>query len=547
MYHALLSNRYLTTRVIPFIAVGAVALCVALVVIVVSVMSGFLDMLKRSGRTLMGDVVISTSYAGIPHYGRLIDRIVALPEAAAATPLVETLGLLRLPFPHGDRKDLATVQVWAVDPATFASVTGFDETLWWHPPEPGKESKLSEHDLRRQVPAQLREDGLALRDSRDGRPGIVPGIHVSRENRRLADGSYAPSSLEWWMPLHAVSLTLVPITGAGKLAEPKEVVFPVVNEFQSGVYQIDRQRVLIPLEEGQKILRLGEATLTDPGDLDDEGRPRVIGVDPAKVSRVLVRAADGVSPQALREAVDRAYLDFLEELWLDDGALVKPPPRAAVLVLTWEQLLRDLIGPVEKEREMMRILFSIVYFVCAGLILSIFWAIVQEKTRDIGILRSVGAPRAGIIWMFLRYGLVIGVVGSLVGLVLAEAVVRNINAIHDAIGRDAPRWAWITSFAAAAAAVVAGSWYAWRGRVLPALLWAIASFALAVIGTGLLLHHGTLIWDPSVYYFSRIPNEVDRITAAITLVGAVVFSVIGASIPAAKAADTDPVRALRYE
>ena len=57
MYHALLTNRYLTSRVIPLIAVAAVALCVALVIIVVSVMTGFLDMVKSSGRKLMGDVV----------------------------------------------------------------------------------------------------------------------------------------------------------------------------------------------------------------------------------------------------------------------------------------------------------------------------------------------------------------------------------------------------------------------------------------------------------------------------------------------------------
>ena len=49
MYVALLANRYLTSRIIPWIAVAAVALCVALVVIVVSVMSGFLDMLRTSG------------------------------------------------------------------------------------------------------------------------------------------------------------------------------------------------------------------------------------------------------------------------------------------------------------------------------------------------------------------------------------------------------------------------------------------------------------------------------------------------------------------
>ena len=124
MYHALLSNRYLTSRVIPMVAVGAVALCVALVIIVVSVMTGFLDMVRSSGRTLMGDVIVAYPVNGIPHYERLIARIEALPEAEAATPVVDGWGLLRMPYPVGARKDSKAVQFWAIEPAGFARVTG---------------------------------------------------------------------------------------------------------------------------------------------------------------------------------------------------------------------------------------------------------------------------------------------------------------------------------------------------------------------------------------------------------------------------------------
>jgi len=55
------------------------------------------------------------------------------------------------------------------------------------------------------------------------------------------------------------------------------------------------------------------------------------------------------------------------------------------------------------------------------------------------------------------------------------------------------------------------------------------------------------MWDPSVYYFDRIPSRVDPWLTGFTMAGAVLFSVLGAAIPAAKAADVDPVRALRYE
>ena len=96
---------------IPLIAVAAVALCVALVIIVVSVMTGFLDMVRSSGRTLMGDVIIAHPVTGIPHYQRLIERVEALPEAASATPVVDTWGLLKMPYPDGPHKETETVQI----------------------------------------------------------------------------------------------------------------------------------------------------------------------------------------------------------------------------------------------------------------------------------------------------------------------------------------------------------------------------------------------------------------------------------------------------
>ena len=98
MYAPLLANRYLTSRIIPLIAVASVALCVALVIIVVSVMSGFLAMVRDSGKTMTGDVVINYPIVGIPYYEELIADLEALPEAAAASPIIETLGLLRMPY-----------------------------------------------------------------------------------------------------------------------------------------------------------------------------------------------------------------------------------------------------------------------------------------------------------------------------------------------------------------------------------------------------------------------------------------------------------------
>lgn len=551
MYHALLSNRYLTSRVIPMVAVGAVALCVALVIIVVSVMTGFLDMVRSSGRTLMGDVIVAYPVNGIPHYDRLIARIEALPEAEAATPVVDGWGLLRMPYPVGARKDSQAVQFWGIEPVGFARVTGYDDTLYWRPPT----QEMSETDFRREFPAEILEqvlqDGRTLGDSRSGKPGIVLGVHVSIANERQSDGTIRPQLGDfWWMPHYRVTLTPQPTARGAVVVDPKSIIFPVVNEFFSGVYLIDESRVMIPLDVGQEMLHLNEGRKVDEEQLDELGMPKVIGIDPARATMVLVRAVEGVDATALRLQVEAAYDAFEQELF-DEGALVPPPSHLSggVSIKTWAEQQAKFIQPIEKERELMRVLFSIIYLVCAGLVLSIFWAIVSEKTRDIGILRSIGASRLGISWIFLRYGLVIGVGGAMFGLGLAYLIVRNINAIHGALG-DPPVWLAIIMLALALVAIGLTVYHGRRGDLMPITLGSLVTITLIGAGTGILIlkdRGGVVMWDPSVYYFSQIPNELDRQTAVITMIGAVLFSLIGAFLPAAKAADVDPVKALRYE
>ena len=550
VYTQLLVRRYLSTRIIPLIAVAAVGLCVALVVIVVSVMSGFLDNLRASGRTLMGDVVISYPVQGIPYYKEFIADVLKLPGAAAATPLVDTYGLLRMPYPPGPNKDVVTAQVWAIEPETFSQVTELDRTIWWKPAASAQEAlAMAEDDPRRQQDLSgLYEDAKVLRDRATGRPGALLGMHVSIVNQRQRDGSYRPRNSMWWMPNHEITVTLVPISEKGTVSQSNSRVFKVVNEVMSGVFQVDKNRVFIPLKEGQELLRLDEAPIVDTTAVPDaSGNYPVIGTSPARATQILVRAKDGVTPDELRVQVAEAYEQFYLQKSADESVITRPPKPKFVTIMTWEQRLRDLIAPVEKERQMMRILFSITYLVCAGLILAIFWSIVSEKTRDIGILRAIGASRMGVLWIFLRYGLTIGMVGSGVGIALAWLVIRNINAIHMALGNDAPPWLYVTFFLLAAGSAALTVRALTRSRILSVLLWTVATLALVGIGTGLVLHRGFLIWDPAVYYFATIPSEMDWNNAWITAVGAIVFSVLGAAVPAARAADIDPVRALRYE
>ncbi|HJN72219.1 MAG TPA: FtsX-like permease family protein, partial [Phycisphaerales bacterium] len=402
---------------------------------------------------------------------------------------------------------------------------------------------VNAYDERLQNPESLLAQGLSL--SRNGKAGIVSGLHVSDGNERQQDGSYSVIRNDhWWMPRYDGTLTMLPIATGGGLIEPESIIMPFTNEFQSGVFLIDSSRIFVPIETAQQLLHLDRAELIDLNDPTE-----IIGVDPARATSVLLRGADGVTAEELQQIAVKIYDEFRD---LQRGTTdVMPPSRSdpSLSIHTWKEQQKSFTGPVEKERELMRTLFSIIYLVVAALILSIFWAIVFEKTRDIGILRSLGASRASIVWIFLRYGGIIGILGSLLGLFISWLVTKNINEIHAAMGSPPIAiaiGAFLISIASLWVVFIKGR----RGEILPIVVGLLSAATFGGIG-GLVLfvrsQGGIVIWDASVYYFSIIPNNIDWPSASITLVGAVLFCLLGAIIPAAKAADTDPVKALRHE
>ena len=147
------------------------------------------------------------------------------------------------------------------------------------------------------------------------------------------------------------------------------------------------------------------------------------------------------------------------------------------------------------ETAILNVLLFLIIAVAGFGILAIFYMIVVEKTRDIGILKSLGASGGGVMGIFLAYGLSLGMVGSGAGMVAGLLFVHYINEIADLLGR-------IT---------------------------------------------GHPVFDPQIYYFYRIPTMIFPETIAWIVVGALSIAVLASILPARRAALLASREALRYE
>ncbi len=98
-------------------------------------------------------------------------------------------------------------------------------------------------------------------------------------------------------------------------------------------------------------------------------------------------------------------------------------------VESWKDSQGPLLAAVQLETTILNILLFMIIAVAGFGILATFFMIVVEKTRDIGILKSLGAPGSGVASIFLGYGLLLGAVGSGAGVILGLLFVWNINRI----------------------------------------------------------------------------------------------------------------------
>ena len=159
---------------------------------------------------------------------------------------------------------------------------------------------------------------------------------------------------------------------------PRIVSYRVAAIFEVGVYDYDNAFVVMPMPDAQTLLMLGDAV----------GMIEVQTTDADKVGSILAPLA--------------------------------PKVRGDAVIQDWRQMNASLFEALEIERVMMFVVLSIIIIVAAFNILSSLVMLVRAKTRDIAILRTMGATRAAMIRIFVIVGLTIGALGTLSGLVLAS-------------------------------------------------------------------------------------------------------------------------------
>lgn len=561
MYKLLLILKYLRRKLAPMFAALAVTLCTAMVIIVISVMGGFLDLLRESVHQLSGDVIITAgSLTGFPHYEALIEALEEQPEIAAAAPVLRTYGLLNL------GGSAIPVQIEGIRPRDLDRVVHYRRSLHWSAKDYLEELQGSglEPDLlqrRQEALSQLDLEGYGMSleppaawqpPNSQPLPGVVLGIELNPLQMRDEYGQYSVANSAVGM---TIALTTVPLTQQGSVRQLDATSrsFLVVNEFKSGHYEVDANRAYVPLEALQQMTDMDQRQVWnyDPQTLEPVGDPML---RPARVTEILLRGEAGYNLDEVRTAARNVAGRFVRE----------HADMPLLLVQTWEQQYADLLGAVANEKGLVTFLFIIISIVAIVMVATTFYMIVLEKTRDIGVLRAIGASRAGIMNVFLGYGLAIGIVGSLAGLALAYLIVTHLNQLQDVLATRMATllgWCGVAAAAGVLGAILGGAAGRRRdaafesglaGLLLGAAAVAVvAFFRFDLLEVGPFNQWNTMIgwrmWDPRIYAFDRIPDRVDAIEATVIVLGAIASSVIGSLIPALLAARLDPIEALRYE
>ena len=550
MFKLLLATRYLRTRYIALASIVSVMLGVATMIVVNSVMAGFrVEMYERLHGILSDIVVASHGLDGIDNANAVTRDIADIlgDDLAGITTTVHVPAVLS--YRVFDQWETRQVNLIGIDDATYASVSDFSKFLL----HPGNREQLSFNlrdsgyderikqagwGYRRWRVQTKRNYDQAMRQAQQQIEQASAAEPVSAGDTAVAQASHqvfehAPEADN--CPHCGESLVADTVAPAGGFAGPpgfEGMVDPTLEDEQQGVtfdpmYEQHAGIVLgISIANIKHRDESGEAQdyfLCRPGDdvqltFPSAGAPptavnstfTVVDFYESKMSEY--DSTFAFCPlsklQELRGMIDResghAAVTSIQ-LKLREGAdlaAARDRLRAAFPVAqyryrieTWKDMQGPLLAAVQWETTILNILLFLIIGVAGFGIFATFFMIVVEKTKDIGILKSLGAPSRSVMSIFLSYGFSLGIVGSGVGAVLGVLFVIYINKIAD----------WIEYFT------------------------------------------GQEVFDPTVYYFHEIPTILSPFTIAWIVTGAMFIALLASVMPALRAARMHPVEALRYE
>lgn len=519
MYKLLLCVRYLRTRYIALASIISVTLGVATMIVVNAVMAGFTSEMQDRIHGILADVVVEArSLSGFPDAARHMEQIrtVAGEHIEQMTPIVQVPAMLSFEF--NGQWISRPVQLVGVDGQTQSQTSDFGKYLqhpanrqrlswqlqdggydvrspqaaaespqrselaqagwpyrrrWaahrqWlqgHEPSPQAEETRRPQSINRLAPPGEGDPAAAddpfarsappleaqFDPAREQYTGLVLGIALA--NLRLSDGSERFLLL----PGDDVKLTF-PTAGTPPQAVSES--FTIVDFYESRMSEYDSQLVFVPIDAVQRLRGMIDPTTG-------------IGA----VTSIQIKLKPGRDGDLVRDKIRAIF----------------PPELYAVE--TWRDKQGPLLAAVQMETAILNVLLFLIITVAGFGILAIFFMIVVEKTRDIGILKSLGAGSGGVMSIFLSYGLSLGLVGAGLGLGIGLLLVAYINQIADLLGRAT----------------------------------------------------GRKVFDPSIYYFYEIPAIVHPWTVSWIVLGAMAIAVLASILPARRAARLRPVEALRYE
>ncbi len=537
-YVAFLASRLLQRKRIAFFSVGAVTLCVAMMIIVSSVMGGFVDSIRDRAHGLLGDLVADGDLQGFPYYEEFIAHIKQLrdektgqPLVVEATPLIHSYGILQF----FKTKRTKAVRIWGVrldeyvrvnefgndlfyqnrygwtqlDEPVAMPVFGFDEQGIARLPEdlerhyaaylaaqpPEKRGEL-ERRFKRQRGDYFPGPGVyEPSQSEDFKPGFEGekrhGIVIGRDVflRRMPSGEYERDpSYPRGAPVY---LTVLPLTRGGEVSNepPPMPGFRYIDDSRTGIHEIDSMNVYVGFDRLQELMDMGLIERED----GSKAGPRCSQI------QIKLRPEFGRPKEVLertKRLIWQEWKRLSEQIIAEKADPFEAQMLANVGISTWEEMQQKYIQAIEKEEVLVMIMFGVVSLVAVFLILCIFYMIVQEKTRDVGIIKSVGGSTEGVAAVFLVYGGAIGLVGAILGSLLGTTFVDHINEIQDWLARINPEWR---------------------------------------------------VWSPETYSFDKIPSAW-RLSEVIWIgVMSICASILGAAFPAIRAGRTWPVESLRYE